>query len=240
VLTSRFLKIGESGLGKTTFINTLLSSLIKEPKDLVNRHSSGRTLDIHLVRAGKAGRTADLLDIEENGFHTRLSIADTPGFGDYINNADCWQPIVRYIDEQYQKYLDNETKADRKNVDDMRIHACLYFIAPSGHTLKPLDILAMKELGKRVNLVPVIAKADTLTPAAMASFKQIIRDCITAHDIQVYHPSSSEEEEENDTFSLINAMPFSVIGSMEEVNVNGTSVRGREYLWGVAEGKQAL
>lgn len=30
----------------------------------------------------------------------------------------------------------------------------------------------MKRLGSRVNLIPVIAKADTLTPADLAKFKQ--------------------------------------------------------------------
>lgn len=30
----------------------------------------------------------------------------------------------------------------------------------------------MKRLGSRVNLIPVIAKADTLTPSDLAKFKQ--------------------------------------------------------------------
>ena len=38
--------------------------------------------------------------------------------------------------------------------------------------LSPLDIEVMKRLGSRVNLIPVIAKADTLTPADLAKFKQ--------------------------------------------------------------------
>lgn len=37
--------------------------------------------------------------------------------------------------------------------------------------LKPLDIEVMKHLGSRVNLIPVIAKADTLTPNDLAKFK---------------------------------------------------------------------
>ncbi len=38
--------------------------------------------------------------------------------------------------------------------------------------LKPLDIEIMKRLGTRVNLIPVIAKADTLTQSDLAVFKQ--------------------------------------------------------------------
>lgn len=43
-------------------------------------------------------------------------------------------------------------------------------------SLKPLDIEIMKRLGTRVNLIPVIAKADTLTQNDLAVFKQRVRD----------------------------------------------------------------
>jgi cell division control protein 12 len=42
----------------------------------------------------------------------------------------------------------------------------------SGHTLKPLDIEVMKRLSTRVNLIPVVAKADTLSPNDLALFKK--------------------------------------------------------------------
>lgn len=41
-------------------------------------------------------------------------------------------------------------------------------------SLKPLDIEIMKRLGSRVNLIPVIAKADTLTPSDLQKFKEIV------------------------------------------------------------------
>jgi len=43
------------------------------------------------------------------------------------------------------------------------------------YSLKPLDIEIMKRLGTRVNLIPVVAKADTLTPEDLASFKMRVR-----------------------------------------------------------------
>ena len=42
-------------------------------------------------------------------------------------------------------------------------------IAPS---LKPIDIEFMRRLHTKVNLIPVIAKADTLTDEEVALFKQ--------------------------------------------------------------------
>lgn len=45
-----------------------------------------------------------------------------------------WEPILKYINEQYDKYLIEETSIKRKpRVPDSRVHCCLYFIAPTGH-----------------------------------------------------------------------------------------------------------
>ncbi len=44
------------------------------------------------------------------------------------------------------------------------------FLAHS-RRLKPLDVEIMKRLGSRVNLIPVIAKADTITPEDLQNFK---------------------------------------------------------------------
>lgn len=51
----------------------------------------------------------------------------------------------------------------------------VYDLAFSLRSLKPLDIEIMKRLGTRVNLIPVIAKADTLTQNDLAIFKQRVR-----------------------------------------------------------------
>ena len=106
------------------------------------------------------------------GAHTvRLTVIDTPGFGDYVNNRDSWMPIIEFLDDQHESYMLQEQQPRRESKIDLRVHACLYFIRPTGHTLKPLDIEVMKRLSSRVNLIPVVAKADTLSPADLARFK---------------------------------------------------------------------
>ena len=47
------------------------------------------------------------------------------------------------------------------------------------HRLKPLDIEIMKRLGTRVNLIPVVAKADTLTQNDLFLFKQRVRGTLS-------------------------------------------------------------
>ncbi|KAG5457674.1 MAG: putative septin, partial [Olpidium bornovanus] len=164
---------GESGLGKTTFINTLLTLPIKAHRNADERHAKqlSKTIEIEVTRA----------ELEERMFSVRLAIVDTPGFGDYVDNRNNWVPIVEYIDNQYENYFRQERMPRRHNIEDNRVHAVLYFIRPTGHTLKPLDVEAMKHLSKRVNLVPVIGKADSLSPRDLEAFKKRVRKVIDAN-----------------------------------------------------------
>jgi len=124
-------------------------------------------------------------DIEENGVRLRLTVIDTPGFGDFINNDDSWRQIVDNIDQRYDAYLDTEQKVNRSNIIDNRIHACVYFIQPTGHSLKPLDIEVMRRLHNKVNLIPVIAKADTMTDEEIMTFKQRVSILIKARPSRI-------------------------------------------------------
>jgi Septin len=80
---------------------------------------------------------------------------------------------VKYIKDQHSAYLRKELTAMRdRYIQDTRIHCCLYFINPTGHSLRPIDVIVMKKLSEVVNVVPVIAKADSLTLEERESFKQ--------------------------------------------------------------------
>ncbi|KAJ2778418.1 Septin spn4 [Coemansia javaensis] len=222
--------VGESGTGKTTFINTLLTTELIEPLDDASRRKKqlDKTVDINIHKA----------ELEEKMFSVKLNVVDTPGFGDYVDNNDCWLPVVDFIENQYEQYLRQEQQPVRKGIVDMRVHACLYFIRPNGHTLKPLDVRAMKAIGARVNLIPIIAKADTLSPAALRQFKKRVMDVIDAQSIRIYQPPVDSEDENTmqRNKDIISAMPFAIIGSDREVKTaDGRCVKGRLYPWGVAE-----
>ena len=47
-----------------------------------------------------------------------------------------------------------------------------YFLC---YRLKALDLVTMKKLDSKVNIIPVIAKADTITKAELQKFKQKVR-----------------------------------------------------------------
>ena len=72
------------------------------------------------------------------------------GFGDAVNNSECWNPVIKYVEDQFDQFLDAESKVERIPMRDSRVHVCLYFIAPTGHCLKPLDIEFMKRIHEKV------------------------------------------------------------------------------------------
>lgn len=155
--------LGESGLGKSTLVNTLFNTSLYPPKERKPPSLDiSKTVTIQSISA----------DIEENGVRLRLTVVDTPGFGDFINNDESWEPIVKNIEQRFDAYLDQENKVNRMNIVDNRIHAVVFFIQPTGHSLKPLDVEVMKKLHTKVNLIPVIAKSDTLTDEEINNFKQ--------------------------------------------------------------------
>lgn len=67
-----------------------------------------------------------------------------------------------------------------------------------------------------------------------------IREVIAAHGIRIYQPPIEIDDEMSADHAriLLDAIPFSIIGSTEYVQIpDGRVVKGREYLWGVAEGE---
>ncbi|XP_004747342.1 septin-4 isoform X1 [Mustela putorius furo] len=221
---------GESGLGKSTLVNSLfLTDLYRDRKLLSAEERIMQTVEI----------TKHAVDIEEKGVRLRLTIVDTPGFGDAVNNTECWKPVAEYIDQQFEQYFRDESGLNRKNIQDNRVHCCLYFISPFGHGLRPLDVEFMKALHQRVNIVPILAKADTLTPPEVERKKRKIREEIERFGIKVYQFPDCDSDEDEDfklqDQALKESIPFAVIGSNTVVEARGRRVRGRLYPWGIVE-----
>ncbi|CAK7565537.1 MAG: Cell division control protein 3 [Sporothrix epigloea] len=223
--------VGESGLGKSTLVNTLFNTSLYPPKE-----RKGPSLDIIPKTVTIQSISAD---IEEAGVRLRLTVVDTPGFGDFVNNDESWRPIVGNIEQRYDAYLDAENKVNRMNIVDNRIHACVFFIQPTGHSLKPLDIEVMKRLHTKVNLIPVIAKSDTLTDEEITAFKRRILADIQYHKVQIFEGPRYELDDEEtiaENNEILSKVPFAVVGATNEItNADGRKVRGRRYPWGVIE-----
>jgi len=135
----------------------------------------------------------------------------------------------------------------------------------------------MRRLSPRVNVIPVIGKADSLTPSELRGFKKRvclfsplacesqlhhttrkIMEDIEHYDIPVYNFPYDVEEDDEETIQdnselrvgpifywcfcipydltvLQALLPFAIIGSEEEIEIDGQPVRARIYPWGIAE-----
>lgn len=91
-------------------------------------------------------------ELEEDGLRISLTIVDTPGFGDNIDNRNAYasaalvvfdkslnldisfQEIVDYLERQYDDILAEQSRIKRNpRFTDNRVHCLLYFIPPGGH-----------------------------------------------------------------------------------------------------------
>lgn len=126
--------VGRSGLGKSTLINTLFKANISR-RSCMKKGSSDSAEPVPYVIPKTTEVKSVSHVIEEKGTRLRLTVTDTPGFGDQVNNENCWLPILEYINEQYEKYLSEEQSVTRKkHIPDTRVHCCLYFVPPTGHS----------------------------------------------------------------------------------------------------------
>ncbi|XP_075681019.1 septin-7-like isoform X1 [Dermatophagoides pteronyssinus] len=218
--------VGESGLGKSTLVNSMFLTDIYSPEYPGPSKRAAKTVEVEQTR----------VSLKEKSVNLYLSIVDTPGYGTAVDNTNCWQPIVNFIESRYEEYLNAETRVHRTHIQDNRVHCCLYFIAPSGHSLKPIDIQFMLHLHDKVNIIPVIAKADAFTPEELSAFKKNIMNEINVNKIKIYDFPEPEDEEESKLLkSFKSRVPFAVVGSNYVLEVAGERKRGRKYPWGLVE-----
>lgn len=104
--------------------------------------------------------------------------------------------------------------------------------------LKPIDIVVLKKLSDVVNVVPVIAKSDSLTMEERAAFKERIKEEFAFHNLKMYPYDNDEFDEEERALNtqIKDIIPFAVVGSEKSIIVDGKQVRGRQNRWGVING----
>merc|ERR1719291_260516 len=221
--TFNIMCIGETGLGKSTLMDSLFNTSFESNQ--ANHREPSVKLNSHTYQ------------LEESGVKLKLTLCDTVGYGDQVNKDDSFKPIVDYIDSQYELYLQEELKIKRNlnSYHDSRVHACLYFITPNGHGLKSIDLVCMKKLDSKVNIIPIIAKADTINKAELAKFKTKIMSELINNGVQIYQFPTGEETVAETNKQMNGILPFAVVGSNDFVKVGNKMVRARQYPWGVVQ-----
>lgn len=166
-----------------------------------------------------------------------MTIVDTVGYGDQINKEDSFKAVVDYIDAQFENYLQEELKIKRSlsTYHDSRTHVCLYFICPTGHGLKSIDLVCMKKLDQKVNIIPIIAKADTISKTELQKFKSKIMAELQNNGVSIYSFPTDDESVSEVNTNMNSHLPFAVIGSTDFIRVGNKMVRARQYPWGTVQ-----
>ncbi|XP_038647619.1 septin-11 isoform X1 [Scyliorhinus canicula] len=215
--------VGETGIGKSTLMDTLFNTKFE-------------SIQASHTEPGVRLKSSSY-ELQESNVRLKLTIVDTIGFGDQINKEDSYKPIVEYIDAQFESYLQEELKIRRAfyNYPDSRIHTCLYFIAPTGHSLKSLDLVTMKKLDSKVNIIPIIAKADTISKSELHKFKIKIMSELVSNGVQIYQFPTDDETVAEINSTMNGHLPFAVVGSTEEIKIGNKMAKARQYPWGIVQ-----
>ncbi|ODV79498.1 Septin [Suhomyces tanzawaensis NRRL Y-17324] len=273
-----FMVVGELGTGKTTFINSLLNKKVLSHRyEAASGHAKTvgetKTLTFTSAKSVALPNTAILTKhefnprtvneepgialtetkvemIDDDNMKLLLNIIDTPGFGENLNNELCFVEIENYLKQQFDLVLAEETRIKRNpRFVDTRVHVLLYFITPTGHGLREIDIQCMKRLSKYVNIIPVIGKADSFTESELKHFKTQIKIDIKKFNVPIFqfdnYLNEYDEDEDHELIQeckfLANLQPFAIISSEHEFEVrdsrNGQTriIKGRQYPWGLVD-----
>lgn len=208
-----FMVIGESGLGRSTLINSLCGGNSIVPT------SSTATQDVSFKKLSLRHENVELED--NDGHKISLNIIDTPNFANAINCDDDFKIVVDFIRHQYDEVLLEESRVKRNpRFKDGRIHVMIYMINATGHGLSEIDVKFLQHVSNLVNVIPVIAKADALTPEELQLNKKLILEDLTNYKINFYKFNEYEYEEDyiddeiiayNKYLNLL--IPFAVIGA---------------------------
>uniref|UniRef100_UPI00398E9B8D septin-6 isoform X2 n=1 Tax=Pristiophorus japonicus TaxID=55135 RepID=UPI00398E9B8D len=215
--------VGETGLGKSTLMDTLFNTRFEGDPAAHNQPG------VHIK--------SNSYELQESSVCLKLSIINSVGFGDQINKEESYKSIVEFIDTQFEAYLQEELKIKRTlhNYHDSRIHVCLYFIAPTGHSLKSLDLVTMKKLDSKVNIIPIIAKADSISKNELQKFKIKIMSELVSNGVQIYQFPTDDETVAEINGTMNAHLPFAVVGSTEEIKIGNKMMKARQYPWGTVQ-----
>ncbi|KAG6364498.1 hypothetical protein INS49_006099 [Diaporthe citri] len=189
----KVLVAGDSGVGKTSLIKALVQScehivhvdpIAPQSTALLGQNSSPRrgrskssrnntrTTEIAEIFASTKPYPewwSDLDDfqllkrrksVDDTILDRNICFIDTPGYSDGASSMESITPVIRYVESHFEKVQSNASPdAEMLNMLE----------------LKPADIKYLQLLASLTNVIPLVAKADNMTPEDVAQSKAQIR-----------------------------------------------------------------
>lgn len=183
--TFNIMAAGSHGLGKTTFLNQFLGTKILELNPFKPRDNN---LFWHIENV--CNIQTSYVEILESDLVIRMNITEVDGIGDCIDNTNCWVPIVDFLEKNFEDYHNKFKKSVASQIEDKRVHLCLYFLEPIS-IIKNSDIEVLKKISKYCTVIPIIAKADLISPSKVSEIKAVLRDILTYNNINYFEDAEN-------------------------------------------------
>jgi septin family protein len=230
--------IGAAGSGKAT----LLSSIYQQEVLPSERRRYARTID--------GIEFADYsAEVQEAGITLRLNVTEVLGYGELSfggskKNAEKVSKILKHIEGKHRNFFDRENFAQRPNTaqvqaqkshQDGLYHAAIFIVKPQKNlALSAGDIALLQTLQPRVNLIPVVAKADTYLPEELARIKVNLRIALSQAKVLQFPNIIDTDEVEwvvKEAVEVRAHCPFVTVASAP--SAEHQNARFRQYPWGV-------
>ncbi|KZV73750.1 hypothetical protein PENSPDRAFT_749794 [Peniophora sp. CONT] len=169
--------------GKTAFLRTLLDTA-----DIAASATAEQLNGVAAFAAGAAGPTVGIrtcsVDVSGvDGAVVRLNVVDTPGVVEAGGASEhVLSELLRFVGDRFAETL---AAGGRGIIPDGHVHLCVYMLEPDSivapstalarPALPPSEVAAIQRLSSRVNVLPVVARADTLTSDRLAAVKLAVR-----------------------------------------------------------------
>ncbi|MEN2496658.1 MAG: Septin-6 [Marteilia pararefringens] len=209
--------IGEPKCGKSSFIESLFD--IREPGKSVEEIKDEIVTYTYTNETKEAPIT--------------INASYTKNFNTSFNKEKDIKVITDFLVEGDRKYLNTETTFKCERTIDTRNHLVVFFMQPSMSALNSnhMDILASIQ---NYNVLPIIAKSDTMTQVERLELKNKFNEMITERKIKILKfPESGQNAERNVEFNKM--IPFTVIGSKEFIENAKGKTRARVYSYATLE-----
>lgn len=227
------LVIGPAGCGKSTLLSNLYNQEIlpSDRRRYVRIPNSIEFIDNESV-------------VAEAGVELRLNVTEVLGYGELSfescgrTQKDKIQKILKNVEEKHRQHFDGENYAKRPQKDhqstgrDQLYHAAILFIQPQRNLeVSPYDIALLQALQSRVNVIPVISKADSYIGEELCRIKTNLKKAFNDSKILLF-PNITDVSDDDwvikEAVDVRSHCPFVTIAASLE---NGN--RSRQYPWGL-------
>ncbi|VDM30614.1 unnamed protein product [Hydatigera taeniaeformis] len=146
------------------------SAITCTPLPFHRQAPSARFYNDASIAASVASHTFSLM---EQNVSLRLTVIDAPGYGEALDNSSCWRLLVEEINRRNANFMEAESRVQRDTTgngcggsggrlgvlpEDL-VHACFYFLSPTGHGVRQMDLEAMRALHDKTLKVKMTASS---------------------------------------------------------------------------------